>query len=221
MLMAASVTINGRGYAGDCIRKQWLIRRLVRSPASSRTTAAINSSVCRLPFISASALPCVTSSTARVAAALLCGTSSISMPLRSRPASAATRISLAYGATRHGTIRPSACASITADRLSASHGWTTAMRIAPRGRTWSSSRWMPSLPVVMRTSGSVVRGRSILSVGAMTSASPAMATVPLSFVQVHASLIRFLSSSLLTTVTRMVSVSPTRTGARNCSVCPR
>ena len=44
--------------------KQWLTRRAVRSPVSRFTTSPISSSVCRLPFISASALPSRTSSTA-------------------------------------------------------------------------------------------------------------------------------------------------------------
>jgi hypothetical protein len=51
--------------------KQWLIRRTVLSPVSRATTALINSSVCRLPFISISALPSRTSRTANSAAAWL------------------------------------------------------------------------------------------------------------------------------------------------------
>ena len=57
MLMAASVTMSGPSWLGTSMTKQWLIRRAVRRPPSRRTTAAINSSVCRLPFISASASP--------------------------------------------------------------------------------------------------------------------------------------------------------------------
>ena len=53
--------------------KQWLTRRAVRSPVSRRTTAPISSSVCRLPFISASALPSRTSATAFSAESWLCG----------------------------------------------------------------------------------------------------------------------------------------------------
>ena len=52
--------------------KQWLTRRAVRSPVSRLTTAPISSSVCRLPFISASALPSRTSSTALSAESWLC-----------------------------------------------------------------------------------------------------------------------------------------------------
>ena len=54
------------------------MRRAVRRPVSRFTTAAISSSVCRLPFISASALPSRTSSTAFAAEAWLCGASTIS-----------------------------------------------------------------------------------------------------------------------------------------------
>jgi hypothetical protein len=54
------------------------MRRAVRRPVSRFTTSAINSSVCRAPFISASALPARTSSTALAAAAWLCGASTTS-----------------------------------------------------------------------------------------------------------------------------------------------
>ena len=57
--------------------KTWLMRRPVRSPVSRATTAPSSSSVCRLPFISSSALPLRTSSTAFAAAAWLCGASTI------------------------------------------------------------------------------------------------------------------------------------------------
>ena len=40
------------------MRKTWLMRRPVRRPVSRATTAPSSSSVCRLPFISSSALPC-------------------------------------------------------------------------------------------------------------------------------------------------------------------
>jgi hypothetical protein len=54
------------------------MRRAVRRPPSRETTAAISSSVCRLPFIRHSARPSRTSRTASVAEALLCGVSTIS-----------------------------------------------------------------------------------------------------------------------------------------------
>jgi hypothetical protein len=49
----------------------------VRRPVADGTTAAISSSVCRLPFISASTLPARASSTAFSAAAWLCSTLTI------------------------------------------------------------------------------------------------------------------------------------------------
>ena len=49
--------------------------RAVRMPVSRATTAPINSSVCRLPFIRASALPSRTSSTALAAESWLCADS--------------------------------------------------------------------------------------------------------------------------------------------------
>ena len=80
---------------------------------------------------------------------------------------------------------------------------------------------MPSWPTVMRTSGRVVRGRSMCSVGATTSASPLMTAVPSWFTQLQASVRCFLASLRALTVTLMRRRSPTRTGARNLSVCPR
>jgi hypothetical protein len=64
MLTAASVMISALSWSGTSMMKQWLIRRPVRSPVSRATTALISSSVCRLPFISASARPSRTSATA-------------------------------------------------------------------------------------------------------------------------------------------------------------
>jgi len=80
---------------------------------------------------------------------------------------------------------------------------------------------MPSWPTRMRTSGSVVRARSTRSVGACTSASPLMTVVPSWLAQAQASVRRLRASSRAVTVTLMRSRSPTRTGARNLSVCPR
>ena len=60
--------------------KTWLMRRPVRRPVSRATTAPSSSSVCRLPFISSSASPSRTSSTALAAAAWLCGASTIRVP---------------------------------------------------------------------------------------------------------------------------------------------
>ena len=66
--------------------KQWLMRRAVRMPVSRDTTAPISSSVCRLPFIRASARPARTSSTALAAESWLCSASTSSKPAMSSPA---------------------------------------------------------------------------------------------------------------------------------------
>ena len=68
MFTAASVMTITSGWPGTSITKQWLMRLAVRRPVSRFTTAPISSSVCRLPFISTSARPCRTSSTAFAAA---------------------------------------------------------------------------------------------------------------------------------------------------------
>ena len=76
--------------------KQWLIRRSVRMPVSRATTAPISSSVCRLPFISAAALPSRTRATALAAESWLCadstiGRSAMSMPMPRRHVANARR----------------------------------------------------------------------------------------------------------------------------------
>src|SRR5208282_2518142 len=72
ILTAASVMMRGSGWPGTSMMKQWLIRRSVRIPVAPDTTAPISSSVWRLPFMSASAFPARTSSTAFAADAWLC-----------------------------------------------------------------------------------------------------------------------------------------------------
>ena len=72
MFTAASLMISASGCEGTSMTKQWLMRRAVRMPVSRATTAPISSSVCRLPFISASARPQRTSSTALAAESWLC-----------------------------------------------------------------------------------------------------------------------------------------------------
>src|SRR3569833_3125748 len=78
MFTAASVMIMSLAWPGTSLMKQWLMRWAVRRPVSRATTAAINSSVCRLPFIRAWALPARTSATALAAASWLCSASTMS-----------------------------------------------------------------------------------------------------------------------------------------------
>src|SRR5690606_27638703 len=80
---------------------------------------------------------------ARSAAAWLCGTSSIGMPSRfSSRCSASARIR-PRGATITGWINPASRASITAHRLSASQGWTTAVATGDRWPTLASKACVP------------------------------------------------------------------------------
>ena len=104
MFTAASVMNKVCGCPGTSMTKTWLMRRPVRIPVSRFTTSASNSSVCKLPFISSSALPVRTSSTAFSAAAWLCGTSMISKPPRSREKDWATLRILSFGPTRIGLM---------------------------------------------------------------------------------------------------------------------
>ena len=107
--------------------KQWLIRRSVRMPVSRAITAAISSSVCRLPFISAPALPSRTRATAFAAELWLCADSTIGRSAMSNPYRAATSRMRAGGPTRIGSIRPSLRASIAPPSDTSSQGCATAV----------------------------------------------------------------------------------------------
>ena len=88
--------------------KQWLMRRAVRSPVSRLTTAAISSSVCRLPFISASALPSRTSCDGLRRRTPGCAARRRSAGPRCRCRTARATASMrAAGPTRIGAISPS------------------------------------------------------------------------------------------------------------------
>ncbi len=105
----------------------WLMRRLVRRPLARETTSPISSSVCRLPFISASASPVRTSETAIAAESWLWRALTMRMPCRSMPNSSATARIFASGPTRMGSMMPSWNA-ITGPRSDcSSHGWATAV----------------------------------------------------------------------------------------------
>ena len=116
------------------------MRRSVRSPVSLRTTSAISSSVCRLPFISSSAFPRRTSSTAFSAAAWLCGTSTISYRPRSSVSFSATARIFAIGPTRIGRMIPASAASIAPDSEELSHGCATAVGIGDKPSQRAISR---------------------------------------------------------------------------------
>ena len=127
MFTAASVMISGSRCPGTSMTKQWLIRRWVRMPVSRATTAAISSSVCRLPFISAAALPSRTNATALAAELWLCAASTIGRSAMSMPWRAATSRMRAGGPTRIGSIRRSLRASTAPPSDTSSHGCATAV----------------------------------------------------------------------------------------------
>ena len=96
-------------------------------PVSRATTAPISSSVCRLPFISASALPSRTSSTAFAAESWLCADSTSGKRDMSALACPAASRMRAGGPTRMGSISPS-CAASTAPSIEiSSQGCATAV----------------------------------------------------------------------------------------------
>src|SRR5271167_1766768 len=136
MLTAASVTISGFSWPGTSITKQWLMRRAVRIPVSRATTAPISSSVCRLPFIKASAFPSRTSATAFSAESWLCADSFNGKAEMSSPARRATSRMRSGGPTRIGSIRPNRAASTAPLSEISSHGCATA--VVTGGRLWAA-----------------------------------------------------------------------------------
>src|ERR1700722_5677459 len=109
--------------------KQWPIRRAVRMPDCRDTTPLISSSVCRLPFISASTLPAVTSSTALAAESSLCSEFTSSIALMSIFDCAATDRTRSTGPTRMGSTNRKFVASTTPRNDTSSHGCATATLI--------------------------------------------------------------------------------------------
>ena len=116
---------------------------------------------------------------------------------------------------------PAVRASSAAERLTSSQGCTTAILMRPRGFTYCSTRTSSS-PCCSdtRTCGSVPRGRSMRSVGAITVAWPEITVLPSWLMQLQSRTRRCFASSRSATATLIVSVSPTRTGAWNFSVWP-
>src|SRR5689334_12389640 len=110
-------------------------------PASRATTAPISSSVCRLPFISASTRPSVTSPTALLAESWLCSAATMSIASMLSFAALATVRMRSTGPTRIGSISPSCAASMAPCSDTSSHGCAMATLIA--GSAWAAliSRW--------------------------------------------------------------------------------
>ena len=111
-----------------------------RAQAVSRfTTARISSSVCRLPFISASALPARASATAVFAAAWLCSVDDLEageVDLRRFGGVADFR----FRSDQHRLDQLLARRFDRADQRSFVDGWTTAVRSGGKPRASSSSR---------------------------------------------------------------------------------
>jgi hypothetical protein len=131
--------ISGDSRPGTSMMKQWLRRRAVRRPVSRATTAAISSSVWRLPFISASAWPSRTRHTALAAESWLCATSTRSKPPISMAALMAALSIFARGPTRIGTASFIFAASTALSNDTASHGCAIAV-LAGGWRCASSTR---------------------------------------------------------------------------------
>jgi hypothetical protein len=138
--------------------KQWLMRRDVRRPVSRLTTAAISSSVWRLPFISASASALRTSSTAFAAESWLYWASTRRKREMSMFDFAATSRIRAAGPTRIGVMRPTREASTAPLRDDSSQGCATAVGVGgsslQRAISWSyfscdcsmTTRSRPAIP---------------------------------------------------------------------------
>ena len=117
------------------------MRRAVRSPVASATTALMSSSVCKLPFIRPSTCPARASATAATAAAWLCSVETISYPLMFNPAALATRWIFAAGPTNIGLMSRWRAASSAPRSDSVSQGWTTAIGSGGRRRLRANSFW--------------------------------------------------------------------------------
>ena len=120
--------------------KQWLIRLAVRIPVSRATTAAISSSVWRLPFMSASARPSRTRATARAAASWLCAASISGNAEMSIPAFSAAALTLPDGPTRIGSISLMRAASMADWSDTSSHGCAIAVGTAGNSRAAATTR---------------------------------------------------------------------------------
>ena len=113
--------------------KTWLMRRAVRRPVSLRTTSAISSSVCRLPFISASASPARTICTAFSAAAWLWAVSTICIP-RDRGAARRPGGDARVRSDQHRTYESGGRGIQRRGERVCSHGCTTAVRMGESAR---------------------------------------------------------------------------------------
>ena len=171
--------------------KQWLMRRAVRRPVSRATTAPISSSVCRLPFISASAVPARTSSTALAAESWLCAASTISKRAdvearpwprprgcapAGRPGSAAIRPSRAASTAPSSETSSHGCATAVADRRVLCGGLDQPLVLLVRGVL--RARWRPSGTVASPCVGGSAPARRTAPRPAPDGARPSSGSAP-------------------------------------------
>ena len=183
------------------------IRRAVRRPVAEGTTAAISSSVWRLPFISASTWPARVISTAFMAAAWLCSTETIWNGEMSIPSARATARIFASGPISTGTIRFARAASIAPPSEALSQGCTIAQ---VTGGSWSQRFIsLPKPSLRRRMICGVARSLYAMRlVGAEIVIMPSISASPRWLRQVTSNSIRCPCLCLTLAATVAVSVSP-------------
>ena len=112
--------------------KTWETRRVVRRPVSRAMAGFNSSSVCRLPFMRAWALPERQMATAVTAAFVSVSASTIGNLLMSTPIFSARAFKAASGPIRMGAIRSAAAASTAPLSATSVSGQTTAVVMAGR-----------------------------------------------------------------------------------------
>lgn len=120
-----------------------------------------------------------------------------------------------------GTISPAWAARSAPSSTPAWQGCTTPQRTAGVPSACATQAFSRASGSNKRSCGSGVRGWRTFSVGASTLATPDSTFSPCWLLTRQSSSTRFLASSLLSTVTVTVSVSPTRTGREKRSACSR
>ena len=190
----------------------WLIRRPVASPVRGATAACISSSVCRLPFISASTWPSRASLTATSAASWLC-----SVPINDRPAigrscAAATGADPVLRANEHRDDQPGLGCLEGAQQAVTVNGVNHRRpdrleRLGPASQLAEQDS-----AVVQLNLGQHHLRAADLPAGAITVAVPSITTSPRWLTQRQSKEIRWRAGSFAAAVTDTVIVSAIITG---------